>query len=134
MSKHEELSTEDKIDLVLKNMVTNNEKINVSQVAKRLNLSHSAIYKLYPDKLLDIQNAEKRQKLKAAAITQGIELEKFRKQLTDLKAEKGISQNLVDSYRSQNEKLWEHIQHVYNMYDEMMAERNGFAERLKYMK
>jgi hypothetical protein len=43
----EELITtmDDKIDRILIDMTNNNEKINVSQVAKRLDLSNSAIYK-----------------------------------------------------------------------------------------
>ena len=128
-----ELSVEDKINNILKEMASKNEKINVSQVASRLGLSHSAIYKQYPAKLGDIQTAQKRQKNKTESITLGTEVEKLKKEIADLKASKIESKNLAKSYQDQNQTLWEHIQQVYNMYDEVLAERNGFAERLKHM-
>jgi predicted DNA-binding transcriptional regulator AlpA len=134
VTDHIELSVEDKIDDILKEMASNKEKINVSQVASRLGLSHSAIYKQYPTKLPDIQTAQKRQKLKAESMTLGSEVEKLKKIITDLKGAKAESQNLAMSYQEQNKALWEHIQQVYNMYDEVLAERNGFAERLKHLK
>ncbi len=134
MTEQIELSVEDKIDCILKDMVSKNEKINVSQVAKRLGISNSAIYKFYPNKITDIQTIQKRQKNKIESIVLGVEVEKLKKEIADLKESKAESHWLVKSYKDQNETLWEHIQQVYNMYDEMLAERNGFAERLKYMK
>ena len=35
-------------------------------------------------------------------------------------------------FQNQNSELWEHIQQVYAMYDQILAERNDFAERLKF--
>jgi len=128
-----ELSVEEKIDNILKEMTLKNEKINVSQVASRLGLSHSAIYKQYPAKLGDIQTAQKRQKNKTESIMLGTEVEKLKKVIADLKVSNTESQTITKSYQDQNRMLWEHIQQVYNMYDEMLAERNGFAERLKHM-
>ncbi len=133
MSVINELTVEAKIDNILHDMADKGEKINVSQVANRLGLSHSAIYKQYPSKLLDIQTAQKRQKSKVESITLGTEVEKLKKEIAALKESKAESQSIAMSYREQNETLWEHIQQVYNMYDEMLAERNGFAERLKHM-
>jgi ActR/RegA family two-component response regulator len=57
----------------------------------------------------------------------------LKKEITSLKEAKAEYQSIAKSYKGQNEKLWEHIQQVYNMYDEMLAERNGFAERLRHM-
>lgn len=134
MTEPMHISVEDNIDKIIKEMTEKKEKINVSQVATRLGLSHSTIYKQYPAKLLDIQTAQKRQKLKKESITLGTEVEKLKKEIVDLKKYKAESENIAMSYKEQNETLWEHIQQVYNMYDEMLAERNGFAERLKHMK
>lgn len=133
MTEEVEISMEQKIDNILIEIAEKKEKINVSQVAKRLGISNSAIYKFYPDKINDIQTAQKRQKFKAESITLGTEVEKLKKEITELKESKAESHRLVKSYKDQNETLWEHIQQVYNMYDEMLAERNGFAERLKHM-
>lgn len=133
MTEINELSVEAKIDNILNSMADKGEKINVSQVANRLGLSHSTIYKQYPGKLLDIQTAQKRQKLKNESVTIGTEVEKLKKEIVGLKESKAESQSIATSYKEQNETLWEHIQQVYNMYDEMLAERNGFAERLKHM-
>ena len=134
MTEHVEISMEDKIDDILKKMAEKKEKINISQVASRLGISHSAIYKFYPDKINDIQTAQKCQKFKAESINLSTEVEKLKKEITKLKESKTENQSLVKSYKDQNETLWEHIQQVYNMYDEMLAERNGFAERLKHMR
>lgn len=133
MTEKVEVSLEEKIDKILKEMAEKKEKINVSQVANRLGISNSAIYKFYPEKINDIQTAQKRQKFKDESITLGAEVEKLKKEIAELKESKAESQSLVKSYKGQNETLWEHIQQVYNMYDEMLAERNGFAERLKHM-
>jgi len=122
----------DKIDTTLSEMAANNEKINVSQVARRLGISNSAIYKFYPKKISDIQTAQKRQKNKAESITLGTEIVKLNKEIESLKASTKEYQELANDYKTQNESLWEHIQQVYNMYDEVLAERNGFAERLKH--
>jgi len=111
-------------------MTNKNEKINVNQVAKRLSLSHSAIYKLYPDKLIAIQKAKRCQKSKKESIDVGVKAEKFKKEVAALKQDTTEYKKLANSYKEQNEILWEHIQRVYNMYDEMLAERNEFAQRL----
>lgn len=134
MTEEVEFSVEDQIDNILIDMMKKKEKINVSQVAKRLDKSNSSIYKFYPHKINDIQTAQKRQKFKAESITLGTEVEKLKKEIIELKESKAESQSFVKSYKDQNETLWEHIQQVYSMYDEMLAERNGFAERLKHMK
>jgi len=132
MSESNEISMVDKIDTTLSEMAANNEKINVSQVARRLGISNSAIYKFYPKKISDIQTAQKRQKNKAESITLGTEIVKLNKEIESLKASTKEYQELANDYKTQNESLWEHIQQVYNMYDEVLAERNGFAERLKH--
>ncbi|MFD1009062.1 hypothetical protein [Oceanisphaera ostreae] len=132
MSDSNEITMVDKIDTTLSEMSANNEKINVSQVAKRLGISNSAIYKFYPEKISDIQTAQKRQKNKAESVTLGTENVKLNKEIESLKASTKEYQELAKDYKTQNESLWEHIQQVYNMYDEMLAERNGFAERLKH--
>jgi DNA polymerase III psi subunit len=132
MSESVEITMPDKIDTALSEMAANNEKINVSQVAKRLGISNSAIYKFNPEKIPDIQTAQKRQNNKAESITLGTENEKFKKEIELLKTSNVEYKALAEDLRTQNQSLWEHIQQVYNMYDEVLAERNGFAERLKH--
>lgn len=133
MSESVEISMADKIDKALSEMTANNEKINVSQVAKRLGVSNSAIYKFNPEKIPDIKTAQKRQKHKAESITLGTENEKLKKEINSLKILNSQHKALADEYKVKNESLWEHIQQIYNMYDEVLAERNNFAERLKHL-
>ncbi len=133
MTNEVDKTMEEKIDETLKDMAVNNEKINVSQVAKRLDTSNSTLYKFYPKKITDIKTAQKNQKNKGESIELGVEIEKLKKKIESLKLSEKESQELSSDYKVQNESLWEHIQQVYNMYDEMLAERNGFAERLKHM-
>lgn len=132
MSELVEITMAEKIDTALSEMVANNEKINVSQVAKRLGISHSAIYKFNPEKISDIQAAQKRQKHKAESISVGTENEQLKKKVESLQKSNLAYKVLADDMRTQNQSLWEHIQQVYNMYDEVLAERNSFAERLKH--
>lgn len=132
MSESVEISMADKIDTALSEMAANNEKINVSQVAKRLGISNSAIYKFNPEKILDIQTVQKRQKHKAESIVVGTENEQLKKEVESLKISNVEYKALADDLRTNNQSLWEHIQQVYNMYDEVLAERNSFAERLKH--
>lgn len=123
---------EERIDTILSEMAANNEKINVSQVATRLDISNSTIYKFYPKKIPEIKTAQKRQKNKAESITLGTENEKLKKEFESLKVSNNEYQTIANDYKAQNASLWEHIQQIYNMYDEMQAERNSFAERLKH--
>tara|TARA_R110001583_G_scaffold188966_1_gene351554 strand:- start:2129 stop:2533 length:405 start_codon:yes stop_codon:yes gene_type:complete len=132
MSESDEITMVDRIDTALSEMAANNEKINVSQVAKRLGISNSAIYKYNPEKIPDIQTARNRQKNKSESIAVGTENEKLKKEIESLKTINVQYEELADDVRRQNESLWKHIQEVYNMYDEMLAERNGFADRLKH--
>jgi len=131
MTQKIDVSTAGKISLVLHEMMDKKEKINVSQVAKRLGLSHSAIYKLYPDKLVEIQKAQRHQKSMKESVDVGVKVEKLKKDIAALNKNAAENKQLVNSYKEQNEILWEHIQQVYNMYDEMLAERNAFAQRLE---
>ena len=132
MSESDEITMADKIDTALSGMAADNEKINVSRVAKRLGISNSAIYKFNPEKILDIQTAQKRQKNKAESIAVGTENEQLKKKVESLEISNVEYKALSEDLRTQNQALWEHIQQVYNMYDEVLAERNGFAERLKH--
>jgi predicted transcriptional regulator len=132
MSESDVITMAEKIDITLSEMVAKNEKINVSQVANRLGISNSAIYKFNPEKVPDIQTAQKRQRNKAESITVGTENEKLKKEIESLKTSTLQYKALADDLRTQNGSLWEHIQQVYNMYDEVLAERNGFADRLKH--
>ncbi len=132
MNEQNAIKISDKIDCILLEMTGNNEKINVSQVAKRLGLSNSAIYKFYPNKIQDIQIAQKKQKAKTEVISFGFENERLKKEIDNLKISNKEYMEIANNYKSQNEALWQHIQQVYRMYDEMLSERNGFAERLKF--
>ena len=132
MNEQKAIKISEKIDSILLDMAGNNEKINVSQVAKRLGLSNSAIYKFHPNKIQDIQFAQKKQKAKTEAISFGFENERLKKEVENLKTSNKEYMEIANNYKSQNEALWQHIQQVYRMYDEILSERNGFAERLKF--
>ena len=132
MSESVKITLADKIDTALSEMAANNEKINVSHVAERLDISNSKIYKYCPEKISDIKTAQKKQKNKAESIAVGTENEKLKKEVESLKKSNLDYKEQAEDLRTQNESLWEHIQQVYNMYDEALAERNGFAERLKH--
>ncbi len=132
MSESVEITLADKIDTALSEMAANNEKINISQVAERLDISHSKIYKYCPEKIPVIKTAQKKQKNKAESIAVGTENEKLKKEVESLKKSNLDYKEEAEDLRTQNESLWEHIQQVYNMYDEVLAERNSFAERLKH--
>jgi hypothetical protein len=93
---------------------------------------HAYIYKLYPEKVGDIKAAQLRQKNKKQAVDLGLEVEKLTKEVVTLNESAVAKDKLVNDYKEQNNILWEHVQEVYNMYDEVLAERNRFAERLKH--
>ncbi len=122
------------IEKVFNEMVENNEKVNISQVASKANVSHSLIYNRYPDLAFKINQFKEMQKNKKAGIKASQDVEHFKKQITHLKTSTEGYKKVSESYRLQNEQLWEHIQQVYGMYDEILAERNEFAERLKFLK
>ena len=118
----------------LSKMLADDEKINISQVAAKSGVSHSLIYNRYPDLAYEINQAKERQKNKRHSIEASQEVEMLKQQVTNLKQSVVDYEQVAKSYREQNEELWEHIQQVYGMYDQVLAERNGFAERLKVMK
>lgn len=129
-----EQDTKTLIEKVLNEMVENNEKVNISQVASKANVSHSLIHSRYPDLAFKINQAKEKQKNKKAGIEASQDVEHFKKQITHLKKSTEDYKEVAESYQLQNEQLWEHIQQVYGMYDQILAERNGFAERLKFLK
>ena len=136
MSKRRSMESDTKtlIEKVLNEMFENAEKVNISQVARKANVSHSLIHSRYPDLAFKINQAKEKQKNKKAGIEASQCVEHLKVKVTHLKKSTADYKKVAESYQLQNEQLWEHIQQVYGMYDEILAERNGFAERLKFLK
>jgi len=120
------------IEKALQELIDAKEKINVSRVAKKANISNSLIYNHYRDLVNKINQASESQKQKNESLTNYQLIEKLKQEIQKMKQTSVDSKQLVSSYKKQNEILWNHIQEVYGMYDEILAERNGFAERLKH--
>ena len=81
-----------------------------------------------------INQAKENPKNKKSGIEASQNIEHFKKQIANLKQSTKDYKKVAESYQTQNEQLWEHIQQVHGMYDQILAERNGFADRLKFHK
>lgn len=128
-----ELDTKQQLEAIITDMITTGEKINVSRVAARAGVSNALIYNRYPELKVRIQAAKEKQLSQVQQIETTTELEKVKSKFDKAKQKQSDAETLVDSYKRQNDELWEHIQQVYSMYDQLLAERNEFAERLKHM-
>ena len=126
------LDTKSVIENSLQELLDANEKVNVNKVAIKAGFTNALIYNRYPDLVLKINTAKESQKRKKDSIGNLCETEKLKKEITLLKQKYSESKEVSESIKKQNENLWEHIQQVYGMYDQILAERNGFAERLKH--
>ena len=120
------------IEKSLQELIDANEKINISRVAKKANVSNSLIYNHYRDLVNKINQASESQKQKNESVMNHQLIEKLKQEIQKMKQTSVDSKQLVSSYKKQNEILWNHIQEIYGMYDQILAERNGFAERLKH--
>jgi len=122
----------DQIERALHELLNVNEKINISRVATKAGFSSALIYNRYPDLAFIINEAKENQEHGNDFIDEICETEKLKKQIVLLKNKTAESKEVAESIKKQNEHLWEHIQQVYGMYDQILAERNVFAERLKH--
>ena len=114
-------------------MIASGEKVNVSRVAQKAGVSNALIYNRYPELKLKIQQAKLGQTQKAKQIESTTEIEKLKGMLAKAKQKQEEAELSSQAIQNQNDQLWEHIQQVYSMYDQMLAERNDFAERLKFV-
>lgn len=114
---------------ILKQLIKSGEKITVSIVAEKANVSHSLIYNHYPDVLQIIKDAKKQQTSEKDKKTDSQVILKLRKENGVLK--KQLSEIEQDDNAKTIELLTSHIQELYSMYDSLLEERNSFAERLK---
>ena len=90
------------------------------------------IYNRYPELKLKIQQAKLGQTQKNKQIETITEIERLKGMLIKAKQKQEEAELIAKSFQNQNSELWEHIQQVYAMYDQILAERNDFAERLKF--
>ena len=125
-------STKTKIEQVFAELITSGEKISVSRVATKAGVSNALIHNRYPDLKIKINLAKEKQRIQASKISDGEEIESLKKKLANSKQKQLDTEQLVLSYEKQNSELWKHIQVLYSMYDQILAERNDFAERLKF--
>lgn len=129
-----EMETRQQLEAIVTEMIASGEKINVSRVAAKAGVSNALIYNRYPELKVRIQTAKETQQSRKQQVEATTEAEKLKSQLIKAKQRQEEAELMACSYQKQNEQLWEHIQQVYAMYDQMLAERNDFAERLKFMK
>ncbi|HCG6550631.1 TPA: hypothetical protein ACVU5B_002366 [Vibrio parahaemolyticus] len=128
-----EVETRQQLEAIVTEMIASGEKINVSRVAAKAGVSNALIYNRYPDLKVRIQAAKETQQSRKEKVEATTEAEKLKSQLAKAKQRKEEAELMACSYQKQNEQLWEHIQQVYSMYDQVLAERNAFAERLKFV-
>ena len=120
------------LEAVISQMIADGEKINVSRVAQKAGVSNALIYNRYPELKLKIQQAKLGQTQKNKQIETITEIERLKGMLIKAKQKQEEAELIAKSFQNQNSELWEHIQQVYAMYDQILAERNDFAERLKF--
>lgn len=128
-----ESNTKSQLDAIISEMIASGEKVNVSRVAQKAGVSNALIYNRYPELKLKIQQAKLNQTQRTKQIESTTEIEKLKSILAKSKNKQEEAELMVQSYQQQNNELWEHIQQVYSMYDQVLAERNEFAERLKFV-
>ena len=104
---------------------------SVSQ-SRYQSVSNALIYNRYPELKLKIQQAKLGQTQKNKQIETITEIERLKGMLIKAKQKQEEAELIAKSFQNQNSELWEHIQQVYAMYDQILAERNDFAERLKF--
>ncbi|MEM7929383.1 hypothetical protein Q4R02_05935 [Morganella morganii] len=128
-----ESDTKRQLEVIIAQMIESGEKVNVSRVAQKAGVSNALIYNRYPELKLQIQQAKLGQTQKAKQIESATEIEKLKGMLKKSKQKQEEAEIMAQSFQKQNSELWEHIQQVYSMYDQILAERNEFAERLKFV-
>ncbi|EKO3618146.1 hypothetical protein P4S52_12270 [Vibrio sp. SA48] len=128
------METRQQLEAIVTEMIATGEKINVSRVAAKAGVSNALIYNRYPELKVRIQTAKETQQSRKQQVEATTEAEKLKSQLDKAKKTQEEAELMACSYQKQNEQLWEHIQQVYAMYDQVLVERNDFAERLKFMK
>lgn len=126
------METRQQLETIVTEMIASGEKINVSRVASKAGVSNALIYNRYPELKVRIQTAKETQQSRKEQIEVTTEVEKLKSKLDKAKQKQEEAELMACSYQKQNEQLWEHIQQVYSMYDQVLAERNDFAERLKF--
>ncbi|HCG8039635.1 TPA: hypothetical protein NJ512_000833 [Vibrio parahaemolyticus] len=129
-----EMETREQLETIVTEMIASGEKINVSRVASKAGVSNALIYNRYPELKVRIQTAKETQQNRKEKVEATTEAEKLKSKLDKAKQKQEEAKLMACLCQKQNEQLWEHIQQVYAMYDQVLAERNDFAERLKFMK
>lgn len=128
-----ESNTKSQLEAIISEMIASGEKVNVSRVAQKAGVSNALIYNRYPELKLKIQQAKLNHTQRTKQIESTTEIEKLKGMLAKFKNKQEEAELMAQSYQQQNNELWEHIQQVYSMYDQVLAERNEFAERLKFV-
>ncbi len=127
------MDTKGQLEVIIHQMIASGEKVNVSRVAQKAGVSNALIYNRYPELKLKIQQAKQGQTQKANHIASTTEIERLKGMLVKARQKQEEAECRSQAIQNQNDQLWEHIQQVYSMYDQMLAERNDFAERLKFV-
>lgn len=126
------MDTREQIENAIEQMLEAGEKINASRVASRIGISHSLIYNRYPDLRVRIDKLKLDQQSDYKRQAAEVKVSELQEDLQKLKYKVKSLESNEQGYKEQNKKLWEHLQQVYFMYDQVLAERNEFAQKLKH--
>lgn len=124
--------TREQIEDAINEMIALGVKINASRVAAKVGVSHSLIYNRYPDLRIKIDKLKADQQVESQKQESENKVSELQNEVQKLKNKVKILESKQSAYKEQNEKLWNHIQEVYFMYDQILAERNEFAQRLMH--
>jgi hypothetical protein len=113
---------------ILNELVSTGEKITSIKVAEKANVSHSLIYKNFPDVAYKIKEAKSKAKLEKAKNDDKESIRRLRKENERLKIRLSMVKNNANEEKIA--QLTSHIQELYAMYDSILDERNSFAREL----
>jgi len=122
------MDTRTQLVKAIESMLHAGEKITISSVAAKCEVSHSLIYNRYPDLKEWIKDIRKDQiaKQKAEGDENLINTLLARNKTLKLKIKAESSGQEKAAFRS----MLVHIQQIYSMYDQLLEDRNNLASRL----
>ncbi|MUK50772.1 hypothetical protein [Aliivibrio fischeri] len=114
------------IEAALKEMLANDEKINVLTVAKRVRINHSYIHLDFPDLKMKIDAEKIKQQSERKKLTDAKLIERQKKQIKSFK-----NNQRNDCYRDDDfDAMLGKMVETYRMYDILMQENEDLKSRL----
>jgi len=121
------------IENALQELIDTDEKVNINQVAKKAGVTNALIYNRYRELVNKINHAKKLQKQAKENKDNYLIIEKLQEEIHTMKKAIINTKENIAPLKEQNESLRQHIHQLYGMYDQVLEERNNFAERLKHI-